>query len=412
MRRTVLTVLALFGCFLFGFGWRDLQRGELPSTRSMGALLGVRNSDPQLSPERVFRENHSRILANYVQPLKAQDLKYAGISGMMASLGDPHTVFLVPKAAREFQDETKANFFGVGASLNPDPLGAKVATAFEDGPAYAAGLRDGDIITGVNGKSVTGMDIDKIVEQIKGPGGTLVKLTIMRPGKDKPAVLTIRRAKIITPTVRSKALPDKVGYLSVSSFSEPTTMQFDKELGKLEAKGIDGLVIDLRGNPGGLLETAVEMLSRFVENKIAVKMRFRDGHEEVAATYGGAAHRFDYPVVVLMNEDSASAAEIFAGVLKDYGRATLVGEHTYGKASVQNVFKLVDQASAKITIARYYLPNSGFIGRKVDEDGVYVSGGLQPDVEVELDLDHDVEFGNPKLDNQLQTAIAVIKEKR
>jgi carboxyl-terminal processing protease len=154
------------------------------------------------------------------------------------------------------------------------------------------------------------------------------------------------------------------------------------------------------------------MLSRFVENKLAVKMRFRDGHEEVATTYPGNLKRFDYPVVLLINEDSASAAEIFSGVLHDYGKATLVGEHSYGKASVQNVFNLVDRASAKVTIAKYYLPSSGFIGRKVDEDGVFLSGGLKPDVEVKLDLDHEVEFGDPKTDNQLQSAIAVVKEKR
>jgi carboxyl-terminal processing protease len=167
VKKAFLFALAFLGCFVLGFGWRDMQRGELPSARSLGALLGVRVSDPTLSPEKLFRENYSRILTNYIHPLNGQDLKYAGISGMMASLGDPHTVFLVPKAAQEFQDETKANFFGVGATLNPDPLGAKVVTAFEDGPAYAAGLRDGDLITGVNGKSVTGQEIDQIVEKIK-----------------------------------------------------------------------------------------------------------------------------------------------------------------------------------------------------------------------------------------------------
>jgi carboxyl-terminal processing protease len=148
-----------------------------------------------------------------------------------------------------------------------------------------------------------------------------------------------------------------------------------------------------------------------VENKVVVKMRFRDGNEEVAYAPGGQVHKFNYPVVVLINEDSASAAEIFAGCLKDYGKATLLGTHSYGKASVQNVFPLVDQSSAKITIAKYYLPYTPFFGRKVDEDNVFVSGGLEPHVKVELDIDNDPEIGNPKSDNQLRRAIEVIKQK-
>ncbi|MEZ0327303.1 MAG: S41 family peptidase, partial [Fimbriimonas sp.] len=142
-----------------------------------------------------------------------------------------------------------------------------------------------------------------------------------------------------------------------------------------------------------------------------VKMKFRGGQEEVAYTDGGKLHNFNYPVTVLMNEDSASASEIFAGCLKDYGKATLVGTHSYGKASVQNVFPLVDQSSAKITIARYFLPRTPFFGRKVDEDNVFVSGGLEPHVLVELDLDKDPELGDPKTDSQLKRAIEVIQQK-
>jgi carboxyl-terminal processing protease len=160
-----------------------------------------------------------------------------------------------------------------------------------------------------------------------------------------------------------------------------------------------------------LLETAVDMLGRFVEDKLVVKMKFRGGQEEVAYTDRGQLHRFNYPVAVLMNEDSASASEIFAGCLKDYGKATLVGTHTYGKASVQNVFPLVDQSSAKITIAKYYLPSTPFFGRKVDEDNVFLTGGLEPHVKIELDLDKDPEPGDPKTDNQLRKAIEVIQQK-
>lgn len=415
MKKSVILTAGLAGCaaFAFGFSWRNIQRGELPPTRSVASLFGVR-STPKASPEQIFKQTYQRILATYVHPVKSEELKYAGMEGLMASLGDPHTMFFPPKAAQEFSEETRANFFGIGARLSgEDPLGAKVAAVFEDGPAFAAGLRKNDVITGVEGKSVSGMNIDDIVGKIKGPEGTMVRLTVVREGSAKPLAISIRRARIVTPTVESKYFEDSgIGYLSVSQFAEPTTIQFLREIQKLETHPMKGMVIDLRGNPGGLLETAVDMLSLFVEDKVVVKMRFRDGHEEVAKTSSGSLHRFTYPIAILIDEDSASAAEIFSGVLNDYGRATLVGNHSYGKASVQNVFQMVDNSSAKITIARYYLPYTDFIGRKVDEDGVFVSGGLVPKVKVDLDWDKvEPEIGNPDRDSQLSKAIQVLLDK-
>lgn len=410
--KTLAAGLGVLGCLAFGFAWRDLQHGQLPPTRAIQNLVGV-SSTPKATPEQVFKQSYNRILASYVKPVKETELKYAGMEGLMAALGDPHTIFMPPKAAQEFSEETRANFFGVGAKLSTDPLGAKVATVFEDGPAYAAGLRKNDIIIAVDGKSVNGVMVDDIVTRVKGPEGTTVRLSVAREGSNHPIALSIRRARIVAPTVESNYLDQSgVGYMSISQFAEPTTAQFDHELQKLERHPLKGLVIDLRNNPGGLLETAVDMLSRFVEDKTVVTMHFRDGKEEVAKTYSGALHNFDYPIVLLVNEDSASAAEIFSGVLKDYGRATLVGNHSYGKASVQNVFPLIDNSSAKITIARYFLPSSGYIGRKVDEDGVYLSGGLEPQVKVELDWDKvEPYLGDPARDSQLAKAIQVIQTK-
>ncbi|CAN5341949.1 S41 family peptidase [soil metagenome] len=410
--KSIFVVGLVFGCFMFGYSWRDLQNLQAPSSRALNSLLGVKTA-PTASPEKVFSSNYGRILADYYRPVKSTELKYAAMEGLMASLGDPHTIFMPPRAAQAFNDETRANFFGVGARLAADQGGAMATTVFEDGPAYASGLRNGDLITGVNGKSVGGMDIDKIVALIKGKENTTVRLSILKKGKDKPVEITITRRKVTVPTVESKFLPDSgVGYISVATFSEPTAAQFDQAIAKLEQNPkLKGIVIDLRGNPGGLLQTAVDMLGRFVDDKLVVKMKFRDGREEVANTDSGRVHRFNYPVVALINEDSASAAEIFAGCLKDYGKATLVGEHSYGKASVQNVFQLVDQSSAKITIAHYYLPSTPYYGRKVDEDGVFISGGLEPSVKVDLDMDADPEIGNPKSDNQLAKAIEVVLEK-
>ena len=398
----------VFGCFLFGFAWPDLQHGKLPNAYTVNALFGVR-SGAAASPEQEFSHAYSKILTDYIQSVDPTNLKYAGMEGLMSSLGDPHTIFMPPRAAEAFNDETKANFGGIGARLGADALGAKISNVFDDSPAQTAGIRAGNIVTAVDGKSVTGKEIDDIVTMIKGKEGTLVRLTVIQNDKQRPVVLTVKRARIIAPTVDSKYIAaSQVGYMSILSFSEPTAEQFDKELAKLEAHPLKGLVIDLRDNPGGLLDSAVDMLSRFFESKLVVKMKFRDGHEESAQTMPGFIHDFKYPIAVLMNEDSASAAEIFSGCLHDYGRAKLVGTHSYGKASVQNVFPLIDQSSAKITIAKYFLPFTPFFGRKVDQDGVFLSGGLEPDVKAELDPKSIIDPENPKTDNQLWQAIQVL----
>lgn len=411
--RSATLCAALTACGAFGFFLRDVRVAKPPSMEALSRLVGAKPTSARLSAEGVFRENYNRIIADYERPVKQQDLRYAGIGGMLASLGDPHTIFFPPRAAQEFNDETRAKFFGVGARLGSDPLGAKASEVFEDGPLYKSGVRKGAIITSVDGKSIAGVDINKIVDRIKGPEGTIVRLGVVQGGTTRPVVYTIRRARVTTPTVSSEFLPGtNFGYLAVSQFSEPTAMQFDHEIAKLEASGIKGLVIDLRDNPGGLLTTAADMIGRFVDNKMVVRMKFRDGSEEVQRSTSGMVHNFDYPVVVLINGDSASAAEIFSGNMRDYGKATLVGTRSYGKASVQNVFPLVDNSSAKVTIAKYYLPSSGYIGRKVDDDGVMISGGLEPDVKVELRNNELVTIGDPKTDNQLAKALEVLKSKQ
>ena len=410
--KVILFGVILMDCLAFGFFWRDISNHRSPSSAALQRLLGDKVLSANLSSDELFSRNYQRILADYIHPVKPLDLKYAGMSGMVSSLGDPHTMFLPPQEAEEFNDETKANFGGVGARLSPDALGAGVFSSFEEGPAYAAGLRKGDVITAVDGKNIAGKDLDSIVDEIKGKEGTVVHLTVIHAGIDKPVFMTIRRARIIAPTVDGNVIPGtKFGYMSILQFSEPTTDQFNKEIAKLEDSNIKGLVIDVRGNPGGLLETATDMLSTFVEDKVVVTMKFRSGQVETDKTSSGELHTYNYPIVILIDQDSASAAEIFSGCLHDYGKVTLVGTHSYGKASVQNVFPLVDRASAKITIARYFLPGGEYIGRELDQDGVMIKGGLDPDVKVELNTDKQVTFGDPASDNQLAKAIEVLKSK-
>lgn len=404
-----LFALALPVTFGLGYAWEDLKQGKPPTTPSKPGTRAA-----TVSPTQLFKQNYNLILRDYPRTVNPTDLKYAAMEGMMSALGDPHTQFMEPKLTADFTKETKGNvdFVGVGARLMPDPLGAKVVSVFRNGPAFRAGVKGGDMVVEVDGKPVGGQEIDDIVSKIRGKDGTEVTLTVLRAGGSR-VKLTMNRAKVVAPTVDYTMIPEtSVGLITIIQFAETTVGQFDQALDDLLAQNPKGLVIDLRNNPGGLLESAVEMLSRFVEDKQVVRMRFRDGNEQVERTYHGLKKDITLPLVVLINEDSASAAEIFSGVLHDYRLATLVGEHTYGKASVQNVFYMVDGSSAKVTIAKYFLPSGNDIARKVDEEGSYVSGGIKPDVEVSLSLAPGTALGDLKTDNQLQKAVDIIDQKR
>jgi carboxyl-terminal processing protease len=409
--RIIIVLVLTIGLFALGFSWRDIQRGKTPNASLFADLVGYQPPLQKVAPIKVFRSGFTHVQQEFFRQVDPSKIKYAGLSGMMASLGDPHTVFMEPKLAQEFKLETRAQFAGIGARLGSDPLGAKVGAVFEDSPASNAGVKTGDLITSVNGKSVSGQDTSQIADQIRGPVGTMVTLTISRVGVSSPIKLTIKRAQITAPTVTSQVFEDGIGYINISIFSEPSAAQFEQALEKLDRNGLNGLVIDVRGNPGGLLESVRDILSLFLENKPAVTLKMRGGAEERTITLVGKKRESNYPIVVLVNEDSASASEILAGVLKDYRLATLVGEHTYGKASVQNVISFRDGSSAKFTIARYYLPSGEDISRKIDDDGMYVSGGIKVHQEVKLQDSPPPVMGEPKTDNQLARAIEIVRQK-
>nr|HMS56758.1 PDZ domain-containing protein [Fimbriimonadaceae bacterium] len=186
----------LFGLFAFGYAWRDISRGSLPNGETMGALLNAKPKRAAIAPNQMFSEAYSTILAGYYKEFDGRSLKYAGMEGLMASLGDPHTMFMEPKETQAFAMETSANFVGVGARLSPDPAGAKIAVVFDDGPAQKIGLKVGDLITNVDGAPMAGKDIDDIVSRIRGKAGTRVTITVVRDGVKKPLEFKPTRAKI------------------------------------------------------------------------------------------------------------------------------------------------------------------------------------------------------------------------
>lgn len=409
LRISVFAFLLLAG-FMVGFAWQDISRLEAPSGDALSALVSGRKASA--TPTEVFENNYQIILSDSRQDVEPSELKHAAMQGLFASLGDPYTSFLPPIEAENFSLETTGNFVGIGARLTDDPLGAKIVNVFSSSPAEAAGVKLGDTIIGVDGEDVSGKTVDQIVSMIRGEENTIVRLKIMRQGAERPTEVRVRRQQIILPTAEGKRLTDtSIGYVNVTTFAENTPEQFDEAIQKALADNAEGLVIDLRGNPGGLLDTAQAMLSRFIDNKVMLRTKGRNEAEEVLRTRGGESFRLNLPIAILINSDSASASEIFAGVMQEYGLASLIGEHTYGKASVQDVIPLRDLSTAKVTIARYYLPSGRDISRRVDEEGRYVSGGLKPDVTTDLVIDENTLIGDPVHDSQLAEAIRHLKQK-
>ncbi len=411
------TTIKLFGIliagtvfFFGGFFLRDAQAGIPPQASALEQL--IKPSDRNLTPTEAFQTHFSKIEANYYRTVPTDKLRNAAMIGLVSSLGDPHTNYLEPKIAEQFSTETRGDFVGVGARLQEDPLGTKVFSVFPNGPARDSGVQPGDVITAVDGESVAGLTTDAIVTKIRGEEGTKVNLTIVRESAPKPFDLLITRRKVEIPTVEHRKVSGDIGYIQVTNFASTTPVRFQQALQELNNESITGLVVDMRSNPGGLLSAAVDMLSLFVANKPVVTMRGRNGKVQSASTKPEQTVAMPYPVVVLINEESASAAEIFTGVLRDYRKATTVGEHTYGKASVQDLYALPEGASAKVTIAKYFLPSGEDIGRKTDEDGTYISGGIKPDIEVPFEFKEGTQFGIPGKDTQLDKAIDVLKSKR
>ncbi|MFM9874396.1 MAG: S41 family peptidase [Fimbriimonadaceae bacterium] len=405
--KPILFLAILATLFGIGFFSRDVLAGAKPDTGALTRVFSP-SKKAEITPVETFQDNYNYILAKHGQSTTPEKLRYAAMTGLVNSLGDPHTNFLEPKINQRFSTETSGNYSGIGARLGPDPLGAKIATVFKTSPAFIAGIKEGDIITGVDGKKVAGKEVDAIVENILGEAGTTVKLTVIRIGTPGQLEFNIIRNKVEIPTVESKMLDGKIGYVSVSSFSEPTPVQFEEAVRGFDATKPSGLIIDLRSNPGGLLDAAIKMLSLFIENKPAVTIKARGGNSATLNTLSGQTIKGHYPITILINSDSASASEIFGGVMRDYKKAKLIGDHSYGKASVQELRDLPGGASAKITIAKYFLPASGNIGRKVDDDGNYLTGGLAPDFKVEIPRGYDFKAATPGKDPQLDKAIEYI----
>ncbi len=386
---------------------------------------------------KVFTDVIGYIQKDYVEETKSKDLVYGAIKGMLETL-DPHSAFMPPNMYKEMQEETKGRFEGLGIEITIKDGILTVVSPIEDTPAFKAGILAGDQIIKIDGDSTKNFTLMDSVKRLRGPRGSKVTITIMREGLTKPKEFTLVRDVIPVRSVRHELLDKNYGYIRISQFQEKTDGEFEKAMKALneESKGtLKGLILDLRNNPGGLLDQAVKISDRFIDSGLIVSVEGRKEDQKIKFFAHPDGNLSRYPLVVLINGGSASGAEIVAGAIQDHGRGILLGTQTFGKGSVQTIIPLKDGSGLRLTTARYYTPN----GRSIQAKGIvpdFIVKPARPEEEKEAvapklpsekDLERhliDVEKGAPKekdkpkkeegkekkpVDNQLERALELLK---
>ena len=322
---------------------------------------------------KAFANIFMRIKVNYVQPVSDEELLDFAIQGMLNGL-DPHSIHLKDERFEDLTEDTTGRFGGLGMEVIMEDGFVRVVTPIDDTPAAEAGIQTGDIIIRIDGKTLSGNSLSEATDKMRGAPGTTIKLTILRETEPDPLEFELTRAVVNLSSVRHKSLSNQIGYIRVSQFQLATAENFRKKLKMLRDKpDFGGLIIDLRNNPGGLLNSAISMADAFLTEGVIVSTRGR--HEENSQEFSATATDMisGKPIIVLINEGSASASEIVAGALQDHNRALILGTESFGKGSVQTVMEIDDSQAIKLTTARYYTPT----GRSIQ------AAGITPDVIVE-----------------------------
>jgi len=387
-----LAIIVLMGAsFAAGLSWSGQQSSF--------------NKQLAYSPEATKTENNAnfnfnlywevwdRLKSDYVDKnkIKDEDMFYGSLRGLAASMDDPYTIFMDPKEAKEFTADLSGTFEGVGAEVGMRNDLITVIAPLADMPAEKAGIRSGDKIYAIDGVSTIGMSVDEAVKKIRGPKGTEVVLTVIRKDEEKPLDIKITRGLILVKSVKTEVRKDGVMLITVSNFNDDTLDLFNQAVKNAVSAKPKGLILDLRNNPGGYLDTAIAMASAWVKEGPVVVEQFGEGKRQEYFANGNNSLG-DFKTIVLINGGSASASEIVAGALRDYKKATLVGEQSYGKGSVQSLRDLSDGSALKVTVAKWLTPNGDFINDK----------GIAPDIEVKLnkeDLDNN---RDPQLEKALE----------
>src|SRR5436853_2068740 len=360
MRRVL--IIPLLVCLLLG---------AFPGAFAQEAQPGKSEEDNGYAQISIFAKALELIRQDYVDDNKTSyhDLVTAAMKGMLSSL-DPHSQFMDPNDFRDMQDDTRSRFNGLGIEVSMKNGLPTVVTAMEDTPAAKAGILSGDQILKINGTSTERMDLQDAINVLRGPAGRKVTLTLLRPSTKEIKDYALERAEIKVQSVKGAKLldadlsgPFKIAYIRLVQFNEPTAEELSKALDELQKQGMQALVLDLRNNPGGLLNSAVDVCAQFLppNTKVVSTQARVASQQHDYSTSVVKKERPNFPMVLLINEGSASGAEIVAGALKDLHRAVLVGETTFGKGSVQNVMQLPDGSAVRLTTAKYYTPSKQVI---------------------------------------------------
>ena len=349
------------------------------------------------STQKKVSELKELIDQNYMGDVDEKQLEEGIYKGFISGLDDPYSVYYDEEETKSLYETTEGEYQGIGAVLSQN-MNTGIITLvqiYDDSPAMKAGLKDNDILYKVNGEEVTGVELTEVVSHIKGEKGTTVEMTVLRGADNEEVTVTATRDTVEAQTVKYRMMDGQIGYVSVSEFDSVTYDQYQKALKDLEGQGMKGLVVDLRNTPGGNLNTVCDMLDLMLPKGLIVYTEDKDGNRQEASS--DDENQFTLPLAVLVNGNSASASEIYAGAIQDYGIGDIVGTQTYGKGVVQQIFDLKDDTCVKLTIAKYFTPKGRSINGK----------GITPDVEVEYEADEN----NPEADNQLDKAVETIKNK-
>ncbi len=332
----------------------------------------------------------------YLGEINEEDLQSGIYEGYISGLGDPYSVYYDEEATKSFMEATSGEYDGIGAVMTQsrDTGIITISQVYKNSPSEKAGLKAEDVLYKVEGKEVTGRDLSEVVGDIRGERGTEVELTVLRGSRNEEVTVTAVRETIEYPTVESRMLEDDLGYLRILEFDDVTYDQYMTAFKELENSGMKGLIVDLRNNPGGGLGTVCDILDEILPEGLIVYMEDKNGERQEKSS--DEAHKLEIPMTVLVNGNSASASEIFAGAIQDYGLGEIVGTQTYGKGVVQQIFDLKDGTCVKLTISEYFTPKGRSINGK----------GITPDVEIDYEADEE----NPEKDNQLEKACEVLSE--
>ena len=321
---------------------------------------------------QIFAEVLSQIKKHYVEETQTKDLVLGALRGMLAGL-DPHSSYMTQDMFKEMQVETKGEFGGLGIQIGIKNNRLTVIAPIEDTPAHAAGIQPGDVIVKVDDTPTKDLTLMEAVQRMRGARGTSVKLTVEREGTETPLEFTLTRDIIKIQSVRSKLLEGNIGYVRISQFQESTADDLTGAIDKFVPKDIQGMILDLRNNPGGLLTAAVGVSEQFLDaGRLVVSIQGRNGKKDEYRART-TSKNYQYPMIILVNHGSASASEIVAAAMQDWGKAVIIGTKTFGKGSVQTILPLSDGSGLRLTTAKYYTPN----GKSIH------SIGIQPDIVIE-----------------------------